>query len=262
MAPRRTLCVFTPVVLVGTFLVWLGTACSRPSLAEVSEERFLRVGPEPASNLRNPAPAQMPFAVVDFATVARPAFSLSADSAAVLTEQIALAALAEQTDLSLSSQQWERFATLTLYHQAVRHAYEAKIAALTPISPGHFRLEVPMYADAGDALRDAFYRELRTTLGDVAAEAIEFKLGTQLEEHFAGFGVAVQTLEFVADATRGGSDYTVKRSIVFWGDLAATERLSRKEETHFPSLEDPTGTQWGPFLSLIAPSAAARKARG
>jgi hypothetical protein len=135
---------------------------------------------------------------------------------------------------------------------------------MTTISQAHQRLEIPVYGAAGDALRGGFYGGLRTALGADVSEEIATKLGAALEARFAGFGVAVQTLDFVREVADFSEISTVRRTIWFWNGTSEESALSRRQEMFFPELEDPTGAQWGPLLARIGAqgNAGIKKSRG
>lgn len=167
-----------------------------------------------------------------------------------------LQALAPEGTLALTSDQWRALADVTLEFQAIRQAYEATLAQAVALDRGSYRLEIPAYPVAGDALRARFQAELRARLGETAAADIVAQLGGALEGHFAGFGVSTQTLDFIAAGA--DADYQVTRTVRFWNSLGAGERLTVRRETHFPGLEDPSGHTWGPFLSVLAAQLAAK----
>ncbi|ATC62622.1 hypothetical protein CMV30_00795 [Nibricoccus aquaticus] len=142
---------------------------------------------------------------------------------------------------------------MTLTTQAVRHAYEAEIAVAAVSEDGRGRLEIPEYVDAGAALRTEFYAALLKELGESAAMEVVRKLSERLEGRFAGFGAAVQTLDFsagdVIDAVSGTEiEGSVTRTVVFWNESDATRT---RRETIFPQLEDPEGAQWGALLARV-----------
>jgi hypothetical protein len=183
--------------------------------------------------------------------VAAPPAQISADATVVVAEIAELQMMAEGADLDLSSEQWSTLAAVTLNIQAVRHAYEAQIAASTMLAPGRYRVEIPNYATAGDALRAKFQAELQGGLGETLATEIVAKLGSRLEAHFAGFGVSVQTLDIIADSRAGATDYQVTRTVRYWNSVEGADRLTTRRETHFPLWEDPTGESWGPLLAVV-----------
>jgi hypothetical protein len=176
---------------------------------------------------------------------------MAAQDAARLNEEIELRTLAQTSGLELSETQWRTFAEVTLFHQAIRHAYEAEIASVSVTSTGMKRLEIPVYGAAGDALRELFLSSLRRELGAGVAAEIENKIGARIEARFAGFGVALQTLDFQPDATADNAGTTVTRTVAFWNSAAGEEHLSTRKETFFPELEDPSGDQWGPLLARV-----------
>lgn len=182
---------------------------------------------------------------------------LAADDAALIAETGALRALAEDTELELNGRQWSALATVTLRIQAIRQAYEASIANAANAGPACYRVEIPAYAAAGDALRAKFHAALREELGEANATEVLEKLGARLEGHFAGFGVSVQTLDVAGDP-RASADYAVTRTVKFWNGVSGDDRLTLRRETHFPGLEDPAGMTWGPLLSVLTRSLESR----
>ena len=199
-----------------------------------------------------PPSVAMPMEELRSDTANKARVAISADASALLAEQVALQMLAADAGLELTPAQWAALAAVTLQHQAIRQAYEATIAVATQAEQGRYRLEIPAYPFAGDALRDRFHAELRAQLGSGVAEEIVARLGTRLEGHFAGFGVSVQALDFIADRDVQGTNYRVTRTVQFWNSVEGASRLTTRRETHFPRVEDPAGITWGPFLSLLA----------
>jgi hypothetical protein len=257
---RLTSIGLTGLLLGGAFVGWRGFEAA-PSkdveAARFSEKRAMAnvlAGPGVAGKHRiveflQPVAAQP--------QAARAPVSLSADAAALTAEVATLQLLAQDTDLDLSARQWSALAAVTSNIQAVRQAYEASIATATTSGPGRYRVEIPVYAAAGDGLRAKFHAELREHLGDANAAEILARLGSRLESHFAGFGVSAQTLEIV-DAARGqaaGAEVAVTRTARYWNSVEGQERLATRRETHFPAQEDPTGELWRPMLALIAQAA-------
>lgn len=178
-----------------------------------------------------------------------PAREVAANDRALVGEMAALQALAQGSELELAPRQWAALAAATLHIQAVRQAYEATLATVTKSAPGRYRVDVPAYPAAGDALRAKFHAELRAQLGEDATAEVLTHLGRALEGHFAGFGVSVQTLEFA-----GGE---VTRTVRFWNAVDGHERLTTRRETHFPALEDPTGELWSPYMARVAAAGGA-----
>lgn len=189
-------------------------------------------------------------------TVAQAAGPLGADASALIAEQVALQLLARDCDLELSPRQWAALAAATAHLQAVRQAYEASLASVTRRDRGAYRLEIPAYPEAGDALRAQLHAAVREQLGPNTAEEVLARLGSAFEGHFAGFGVSVQTLDFTAAADAQENDYQVTRTLQYWNSVEGGDRLTTRRETHFPGLEDPSGHTWGPFLSVLAASTA------
>lgn len=180
----------------------------------------------------------------------RPPAVADAAASALIAEQAALRAMAQTTDLELSPRQWAALAAATAHMQAVRQAYEASRAVVTATAPGRYRLDIPAYPEAGDALREMFHAELHAQLGAATAKDVLAALGAALEGYFGGFGVGVQTLEFAAGSAE--ADYQVTRTVRYWNSIEGQDRLTTRRETHFPGLEDPDGHTWGPFLAALA----------
>ncbi|MGC4072629.1 MAG: hypothetical protein QM760_08940 [Nibricoccus sp.] len=174
----------------------------------------------------------------------------------MLAEEIELRALGAGVELSLNEREWTALARLALNMQAVRHAYEAEIAVATLRENGQQRLEIPAYVEAGAALRTEFYSELLKELGESGAMEVVRKLSDRLEARFAGFGAAVQTLDFSRDGISEADAVSVTRTVVYWNETSRT-----RSETIFPQMEDPDGLQWGPLLARVG-AGQAKKARG
>lgn len=94
-------------------------------------------------------------------------------------------------------------------------------------------------------------------LGAEKSAAIVAALGDQLEGRFGGFGLSVQTLDFMPAEDGAESDYIVTRTITYWKRNALPDQPSTRRETHFPGREDPVGHSWGPLLSAVAAQLAA-----
>jgi len=178
-----------------------------------------------------------------------PIAELSPDSAAALAEQVTLRQLAHDTDLQLSDTAWADLAAIVAHHQAIRHAHEAAIASVDRLADGRAEVHVPAYGDFGDLLRGRMFDEIARRLGADAADQVDLHLGGALEGHFAGFGVSAQTLEFPGPSLPG--DKYITRTIAYSapGD---NDRLRTRREVHLPSIEDPSGTRWAPFMELLA----------
>lgn len=177
---------------------------------------------------------------------------LNPEEAALLAEQVAVQLLVKDAALDLTPEQWKVFAAVTWHYQTVRQTFEATIATVS--AREKFRLEIPAYPAAGDALREKFYAELRERLGVDAAQAIAGRAGVALEGYFGGFGVSVQTLDFAPNAGvvgTIGADYLVTRTAQYWNSTDAREKLTLRRETHFSGQEDPNGDRWGPYLALL-----------
>lgn len=180
-----------------------------------------------------------------------PPQQLSVDANALVAEMCDLRLLAYDTSLMLDSRQWSALAAVVLRTQAIRQTYEAQIATSEMLSPGFFRVEIPVYASAGDVLRENFYTGLRTELGEVTTADVLVALGDKLEARFAGFGVSVQTLEITGNPLGALSDVQVTRTVTYWNSVDGRERLTIRSETHFPAWEDPTGDSWSALLALL-----------
>lgn len=176
---------------------------------------------------------------------------LSASESAQFAALCDLHLLAADVDLDLTTKQWSVLAEIVVQAQAVRHTYEARIAAVAEIAPGRFRLEIPAYAAAGDELRRQFLDDLRRSLGQETAAEVWTQLGRKLEGRFAGFGVSAQTLEITGDPAHAPGDVQVERVARYWNSVDATERVTTRREIHFPLAEDPTGEEWNALLALV-----------
>jgi hypothetical protein len=178
--------------------------------------------------------------------------TLPADATALVAEVADLQLLACGSDLELEPAQWQALAAVTLEIQAVRHAYEATIATAAVLAPGRYRVEVPLYAAAGDALRARFHQELGEQLGEADAARVLAQIGARLEGRFGGFGVSAQTLEVTGEPWAAMTDWEVTRTVRFWNSVEGQNRLTTRRETFWPGQEDPTGESWGPLLSLLS----------
>lgn len=177
----------------------------------------------------------------------QPAATVSEDDAAVVGEVAELQMMATGMELTLTPEQWSAFAEVSLETQAVRLNYEAEIATRRTSSGGGVELDIPMYADAGDALRQRFEARLGERLGvDTTAEILS-TIGTKLEGHFAGFGVAAQTLVIRGDPR--SADCEVIRTASYWNAAEGGAQLSSRRETHLPAWEDPSGVRWAALLA-------------
>lgn len=248
-----------PLVLALAILLVGGTVIVRhlgtPGRPVVSTP----ASPPPSDRLTRQAGVAVPVAPMTAAPrrFARPApASLSAAATDTLLDQVALRQLAHDRDLELTELQWNVVADIVGHYQSVRQAYEASIASVTPVAPGRYRVDVPPYADVGDALRAELMLELRETLGITTTAQLEERLGEPLEGYFAGFGVSAQRLEFVAQPGEQPNDFLVTRTATFWNSVQGREQLTTRREAHWPRLEDPTGRRWAPFLALLGASAA------
>jgi hypothetical protein len=179
-------------------------------------------------------------------------FTLSSESSAQLAEQIELNGLAEQAGLNLSASELKAFAEVTALHQAIRDGYELEIASVVRTAEGNPRLEIPLYSEAGDALRASFYADLRDAVGVAAAAKIEAKVGRQLESLFGGFGVAEQSIDLPSATPELGKEPVLQRTVVYWNPLAgADHHLLTRRETYFPRLEDAAGRSLAVVRSLF-----------
>jgi len=193
---------------------------------------------------------QMGAAVAAVISTNEPA-ELSADESSLVAEISELQLLARGSDLELASDEWSALAAVTLRIQAIRQTYEAGIATTTLVAPGHYRMEIPGYANAGRTLREKFYAQLGFQLGDATAAEIIEKLGAKLEGHFGGFGVSLQTLDIAAGTQNGASDVQVTRTVTYVSQEKGAERTTTRRETFFPAWEDPSGDRWGALLAAI-----------
>ncbi len=175
---------------------------------------------------------------------------LEDDDAALLGEMSELQILAQGTAVELDNRQWTALAAVALETQTIRHRYEAQIARRVACGPDRTQVEIPMYPAAGDALRERFHAELRAALGADEATRVLEGLGARMEGHFAGFGVAVQTLEITGDPRGLRPNCEVTRTIKYWNSVNGTEQLTTRRETHFPAWEDPSGDNWGALLAV------------
>jgi hypothetical protein len=224
----------------------------RVTAAQVDEPANRTVAPDSLADTVGVASRSVIEATRGPAVVAaRAAVELPAESAAIIAEVVHLQQLAQDSDLELSPEQWIAFAAVTRDIQEIRQAYEASIASASSAGQGKYRVEVPVYAAAGDALRAKFQAALHAELGDATAGAILASMGQRLEGYFGGFGVSAQTVEIAAAAARD-PDCVVTRTVRYWNSVEGSERLATRRETHFPTAEDPNGEMWGPFLELAA----------
>jgi len=176
---------------------------------------------------------------------------LSDDASALLAETCDLQLLAQSTALSLDSHQWSAFAGVVLRAQAVRQTYEAQIATSNMISPGEYRVEIPMYATVGDVLRRNFNAELRAELGEATAADVLAKLGDKLESRFAGFGVSAQILDITAKPDAAPRDIQITRTVTYWNSVEDGDQPTTRREIHFPAYEDPTGDSWSALIAAV-----------
>lgn len=112
-------------------------------------------------------------------------------------------------------------------------------------------MEIPVYASAGDLLRENFNAELRTELGDVTATEVMAKLGGKLEAGFAGFGVSAQTLDITAKPDAPLNDLQITRTVTYWNSVDGSDHPAIRREIHFPAYEDPTGDSWSALLAAV-----------
>lgn len=185
------------------------------------------------------------------AASAKVPLELSADDTRLVAEMCDLHLLANGTDLVLTSGQWSALAAVVVRMHAVQRTYEAEIATATRIEPGRYRVEIPMYATAGDTLRENFHAELRAELGPAAAGEVLAKIGGRLEARFAGFGVSAQTLEITAGPDGRTGDVRVTRTVTYWNSVDDADRPITRRETHFPVWEDQTGDSWAALLAVV-----------
>lgn len=177
---------------------------------------------------------------------------LSSSEAAQFATLCDLHLMAGETELDLTTKQWNAFAVAVMQAQAVRHHYEAQIATVREIAPGRHRVEIPPYAAAGDELRRQFAADLETAVGRAAATEIMDKLGRKLDDRFAGFGIGTQTLEITGDPTRSPADVQIARTAKFWNSVDGPDWTKTRKEVVFPDAEDPTGETWSALLALVS----------
>lgn len=181
-------------------------------------------------------------------TTGRACATVGDDDAAVVGEVAELQMMATGAELTLTPEQWNAFAEVSLETQAVRLNYEAGIATRRTKNSGVVQLDIPMYAAAGDALRQQFEARLAERLGFDTSADILANIGAKLEGHFAGFGVAAQTLEIRGDPS--SADCEVVRTANYWNAAENSAQLANRRETHLPAWEDPSGSRWGALLAL------------
>lgn len=182
------------------------------------------------------------------------AVQLSPSETTLFTALCDLHLMAAETDLDLTTKQWAALAAAVVQAQAVRHNYEAQIATARELTPGHFRIEIPPYANAGDELRRQFWADLQRGLGQEATGEVMAQLGRKLEDRFAGFGVSAQTLEITGGAGQALSDVQVARTARYWNSVEGSARATTRREVLFPDNDDPTGARWGALLALVEKS--------
>ncbi|HEU5079047.1 MAG TPA: hypothetical protein VFT72_07525 [Opitutaceae bacterium] len=186
------------------------------------------------------------------------AADLDPAQSAELSRAIELNMMADRADLELSADQLSKLTEITSYFQEVRNVYEASIAKLhSQLSGRRVLLQIPVYPAAGDNLRELYYAEIANGLGTAAAKEVRAKLGSQLENLFAGFGTSEQTLELTGQNV-AATDLVLTRSAVFWKDVSPSGAIVHREETHLLSLEDPDGAEWSSFLPLFGAAVPAR----
>jgi hypothetical protein len=178
-------------------------------------------------------------------------YALSEDETALLGATCELQMLAQGTELELNGDQWSALAAVTMDIQTIRHTYEAEIATVKAVEPGRYRVEVPVYSEAGDALRAQFRDALRAELGDVKATEVVEKMGRRLEGHFAGFGLSVQTLDIVARPESGRTGYVVTRTVRYSAGDENGDRVVTRRETHAPDWDVSAGESWDVFLAVV-----------
>jgi len=257
MRKRRTII----LLLVATFVVvgfkgraWLPAASNSKPVASLPDAQ-----PAVATTLSVLRGAtremDLPSSKGDRTPPATPAraksYGLSADATALVAEMCDLQLAATGTDLVLSSRQWSALASVVLRTQAVRQTYEARIATSTMIEPGRYRVEIPVYAGAGDALRANFHADLQEALGGTTAAEVVARLGGRLEARFAGFGVSAQTLDVIAPPGGTPGDFQVTRTVTYWNSIEGADHPTTRREIHFPAWEDPTGDSWSALLALV-----------
>jgi len=185
---------------------------------------------------------------------ATPVFTLSSESSAQLAEEIELNGLAEQADLTLTANQLKAFADVTALHQAIRESYEWEIASAVRAQDGRSLIEIPAYSDAGNALRAAFYADLREVLGASTAAQIEAKVGSRLEGRFGGFGAAEQMIELPAASSDSETEPVLQRTILYSNPSAGADHPVVRQEAYFPRFEDTAGRSVAIMRSLFGTS--------
>lgn len=197
-------------------------------------------------------PDTAPSTVALDVTTPRAVEQLSSGEAAQFATLCDLHLMAGETELDLTTKQWDAFAVVVMQAQAVRHHYEAQIATVREIAPGRHRVEIPPYAAAGDELRRQFAADLETAVGLAAATEIMDKLGRKLDDRFAGFGIGMQTLEITGDPARSPADVQIARTAKFWNSIDGPDWTKTQKEVHIPGAEDPTGETWNALLAIVA----------
>ena len=188
---------------------------------------------------------------VEGIAAAQPA-ELNADESALLGETCELQLLARGSGLAIDSKQWSELAAVALDTDAIRQTYEAEIATAVAEAPGKFRVEIPSYASAGEALRAKFYAQLDRVLGTAAAADVADRIGARLEARFGGFGISEQTLEITGDPRTDLADCVVKRTVTYTTQGEQGDRVATRRETFLPAWEDPAGDRWGTLLARAA----------
>jgi len=170
-----------------------------------------------------------------------------------LAEQIELNGWVEQAGLVLSPAELDAFARVTAEFDEIREAYEVRIAKSGQDKKGLPKLEIPLYANAGDALRNSFYAALRSAMGEELAAKIQEKLGSQLEGRFAGFGTAVQTVHIRSEASPvGATEVAVERVSRYASQDGAGDRVLTRKETDISSGSDSgEGSRWSGYRSAL-----------
>lgn len=247
--PQQRLILLTILAIAGIALVvtWKGRtapelARPRAAVAEITPDKIVMFEqPEPTTQIAERANQPRLLATM-------PA-EQGAQFSTLIDLQLAAADLG--VDLDLTTKQWQALAAAVVQAQTVRHHYEATIAQTATLAPGHYRVEIPAYASAGDELRRQFLADLERGLGREGTDEVMQKLGRTLEGRFAGFGVGAQTLEITGDPRNLSDEVQVERVAKYWNSVDGADRVSTRREVHLPAVEDPTGESWGALLTLV-----------
>lgn len=249
--PRANILLLT-IVLVLVGLVGRAWIVGKPALAFKAEVAGAAgLGRGELTKSKNTSAVSVMTAVAAAGSSAVQVEQLPSDATGLVVAMCDLQLMAAGTDLSLDSDQWAALAAVVVRTQAVRHQYEAEIGGLQVIALGKYRVEIPMYARAGDALRQQFIAEMLSTLGEATANDVLAKMGGRLEASFAGFGVSVQTLDITGNPARDRTEVQIARTASYWSSEEGGDRPATRREIHFPATEDPTGDRWDALLATL-----------